>query len=82
MTPRITEPDLTPMQLLDIECEALRERLNDVAQERTIVLRDIEAGKPGARSQLLANLASERAIRRMARDLASRVVELGKAVAS
>lgn len=69
----IDDLDLTPIQRLDVESCALQERLRDIAQERVLILADVEKGKPGARSQLVANLASERAIRRMASELLARV---------
>lgn len=69
----IDDLNLTPIARLDVECSALQERLRDIAQERVLILADVEAGKPGARSQLVANIASEGAIRRMARELLGRV---------
>lgn len=68
-----THSELPPLQRFLIEIEALEERLADIAQERAILNAEIDKGVPGARSALVANAASESAIRRMALDLHRRV---------
>jgi len=60
----IVEP-LPPLAALLVEHDALQERLADIAQERA-----------GLDAQMLANLAAESAVHRMAADLVQRIEQL------